>query len=434
MNRPDSTEMDRLLRRYARRNRETLRAEQRGDGQDASSNTHLDADELNAYAEGALPESARSRYFAHLADCDDCRKLVIDLTLAATIAEEQKAHVASVTSLPSKSWRDWLAALLSPPVLRYGIPALALFAVIVVAIVATRTTRRDTSFVAQQNEATRPYVPSAASNSNSPAETATTETTVENHSNNNSTTSNTASSIPQQNPAPQANAAGNPVQEKNGTIVMNGPVVAQPSVAKSAEAQSGSNGKQPVTEEAGKVLDETVTVIAAPPPISTPAPVLSSSTTANETENKDKREDRKRAQTTDSDDQLRVNTNAVGGAASPLSINGAARDTAGRRASRTVQNLPAAKPASPPKSESVDAEAVKERPAETRSVRGRKFRKQGGAWVDTAYNSSLSTTSVARGSEQYRALVADEPELRAITQQLGGEVIVVWKGRAYRFY
>ena len=69
-----------------------------------------------------------------------------------------------------------------------------------------------------------------------------------------------------------------------------------------------------------------------------------------------------------------------------------------------------------------------------RRVGGRQFRRQGGVWVDTAYNSSRQTTSVARGSEQYRALVADEPGIRTIADQLGGEVIVVWKGRAYRIH
>ncbi len=70
--------------------------------------------------------------------------------------------------------------------------------------------------------------------------------------------------------------------------------------------------------------------------------------------------------------------------------------------------------------------------AETRTVAGRKFRRQGRAWVDTAYNSSQSATVVRRNSEQYRALIADEPELRRISDALGGEVTVVWKGRAYR--
>jgi hypothetical protein len=39
---------------------------------------------------------------------------------------------------------------------------------------------------------------------------------------------------------------------------------------------------------------------------------------------------------------------------------------------------------------------------------------------------------MTRGSERFRALVADEPEIRQIAEQLSGEFIVVWKGRAYR--
>jgi hypothetical protein len=428
MKRPDNTEMDRLLHRYARRNNETLRAgrEQSG-GQDANNPTHLDADELNAYAEGALPESARARYFAHLADCDTCRKLVTDLTLAATIADEQKAHLASAASSPSKSWRDWLAAIFSPPVLRYGVPALALFAIIVVAIVATRT-RRDASFVAQRDEAARDYAPSATSNSNSSSEITTTSTTTESQAHSN-TSSNAAAPVEPQNPTAQTNAAGSPVLKKDGTIVADTPAVAQSGAVKTAEEPSASNSKQPVPGEAGKSIGESVTVTSAPPP----APVLSAPTAV--ADNKDKREERKRPQDAGNDDVAKSSTNAVGGATSNETEVNSARTVAGRRAaSRAVQNLPATKPASPPKSEAINLDTEKERDTETRTVGGHKFRKQGSAWVDTAYKSSLSTINVQRGSEQYRALIADEPGLRTITQQLGGEVIVVWRGHAYRFY
>jgi hypothetical protein len=66
-------------------------------------------------------------------------------------------------------------------------------------------------------------------------------------------------------------------------------------------------------------------------------------------------------------------------------------------------------------------------------VAGRRFHRQGGgAWLDAEYKSSTSLTNITRGSEQYRALIADEPELRRIAEQLGGEVIVLWKNRAYR--
>jgi hypothetical protein len=84
--------------------------------------------------------------------------------------------------------------------------------------------------------------------------------------------------------------------------------------------------------------------------------------------------------------------------------------------------------------EGEDAKRKKERhdEDETRSVGGRLFRQEGNAWIDTAYNSSASVTTVKRGSEQYRALVADEPGLKTISEQLRGPVVVVWKGRVYR--
>jgi hypothetical protein len=69
---------------------------------------------------------------------------------------------------------------------------------------------------------------------------------------------------------------------------------------------------------------------------------------------------------------------------------------------------------------------------ETRSVAGRQFRRQKSAWVDTAYRAGQATVNVRRDSEQWRAFIADEPELRRIADALGGEVIIVWRGRAYR--
>ena len=56
------------------------------------------------------------------------------------------------------------------------------------------------------------------------------------------------------------------------------------------------------------------------------------------------------------------------------------------------------------------------------------FRKQGSAWVDQKFKSSMTLKSVARTSDEFNAL---DSGLRSIAQQLGGEVIVVWKGKAY---
>jgi hypothetical protein len=70
--------------------------------------------------------------------------------------------------------------------------------------------------------------------------------------------------------------------------------------------------------------------------------------------------------------------------------------------------------------------------AETRSVAGHRFRKEGSVWVDAAYDSSRPTVTLARGSEQYRALVADEPAIHTIAEQLDGQIIIAWKGRTYK--
>src|SRR6185436_3226489 len=70
--------------------------------------------------------------------------------------------------------------------------------------------------------------------------------------------------------------------------------------------------------------------------------------------------------------------------------------------------------------------------ANTRSVAGRRFQKKGGVWIDTAYDSSKDVMTVTRGSEGYRTLVADEPSIKTIADELDGEIIVVWKSRTYR--
>jgi hypothetical protein len=98
-------------------------------------------------------------------------------------------------------------------------------------------------------------------------------------------------------------------------------------------------------------------------------------------------------------------------------------------AAGAVQDL---KRAPESKSRARDQAKDEDEAAETRSVAGRRFRRSGGVWIDTEYDQSKPTTNVARGSEHYRGLVGDEPSLGKIAQELSGEIIVVWKGRAYR--
>jgi len=80
MNREPNKEIDILLRKLSGKQNGDIAAAERNSS--ASSHEHLDADELNAYAENALPVSLRSRYTEHLADCSSCRKTVTQLSLS----------------------------------------------------------------------------------------------------------------------------------------------------------------------------------------------------------------------------------------------------------------------------------------------------------------------------------------------------------------
>lgn len=428
MKRSESTEMARLLRRYARPGGEALRGEgaQKDDSSGANeAPAHLDADELNAYAEGALPEAARLRYSAHLADCDACRKLVTDLTLAASrFADEGKLRGTATVASTRQPWRDWLATIFSPPVLRYGVPALALFAIIVVAIFVVRT-QREASFVAQNDRAERSIPQTERPNYNSSTANTTTGTTTENHSDNKAVV-----------PAAQEAQATQPGQSiasaRTGPKESTSANISQAAGTKPAPLAPGSaSGSAPGSGESKQVEE-----VESLPPAPTPPPAQAMDTAA--ANKRAQRDEQPKAKViAKDDDEAQLSTNATaGGTFSAKSESNEARAQRGRAtASRQVQNLPAERRSSDsPKNAPADEVIEKKSSAETRSVGGRKFRRQGDVWVDTEYKSSLPTTNVARGSEQYRALVADEPELRTITQQLGGEVFVVWKHRAYRFY
>src|SRR5436190_4899495 len=81
MKQAKNNEVDLLLRALARgRDASSLQGETTPQ---SVASEHLDADELNSYAEGLAPAPARARYLEHLADCETCRGMVVGLTQAA---------------------------------------------------------------------------------------------------------------------------------------------------------------------------------------------------------------------------------------------------------------------------------------------------------------------------------------------------------------
>jgi hypothetical protein len=452
-------EIDSLLRESARRGRAapaapvewgaSERGEDGGLLRATPSGAHLDADEQNAYAENSLPASARTHYAAHLADCDVCRRSVTQLALAAGVPAQLEQQAAAATGrevLPGVSWRERFGALFAPRAWRYAVPALALLLVSAVTLIVLLRGRQSGEVSVARNNTAEQAKPSA------PSET--------HH-------------------APQngSNAAATPTAGEGGVLSTsnsNAPVTREELAAVASEGQgeakagaiiNETDAPPPPASSVGAASASAPAAADMPAPMPTPVPTPEPLVSTPEVEQKTKVSERadeaakdvQKQQGNFENNQARErisgprrneqSRNMQRGGNISIARDGSdkndavlvatptpappAATTAARRAptrdadaerrvagaskdSRKRESTPAPKPS-----------------AETRTVAGRKFRRAGSAWVDTAYTSQ-AVTVVRRNSEQFRALIADEPELRRISDALGGEVTVVWKGRAYR--
>jgi hypothetical protein len=445
-------EIDSLLREAARSGRPASNL--RGAlAADATPSAHLDADEQSAYAENALPSAARAHYTAHLADCDDCRRGVTRLALAAGMPAQLEPRESAVGQLTTQrvTWRERLGALLAPRAWRYAVPALVLLIVSAVSlIVLTRRTvregsretsiaQRNTSNVQKPQAAAQPEMHHAPQNGNAADATA------------NASPGDGDTNVAPQSNAPAAEegiAAHNPRAEVVQPLTSAADAVAAPPPP--APSSAVGAGARPMPE--------------IPPATPTPAPAEEMATVTTDQAAKTKSSEavaesakRERRQGDFEDRRDENRSDRLSGPRrneQARNARAANADAARSRADNRDGELAAATPApvSPTAArrarqseadrsmggsrageDSDRAETARAGPvAATRTVAGRKFRRQGNAWVDVNYNAGQSYTTVRRNSEQFRALVADEPELRRIAGALGGEVTVVWKGRAYR--
>ena len=387
MKQETNNEMDLLLRRLGRRQH----AEVSGD--------HLDADELSSYAENVLPATARARYTEHLAECVRCRELVVQLSSAAGVV----AAAETLRAPEPAGWRKFLAGLFSPMVLRYAAPALGLLVVAVIGLVVLRRQQAPANDIAQLNEQTRPEAvtqPQATSSSES-----------------------SQGYVGRVESSPSAAPRNKAQETAEAPPVPNN----APAVSVSADVQAEASKK---LEEQQQLAKE------APPPPKTvaPAPTPAEEKQAKADDVAQKRETEGRSGTgyQSADHNALVRSRSEDRKSDEVA---AARAPAKSKlgVSKGAETGAAAGARPEPREDSDTAKVAKDQDAaEVRTVAGRRFRKERGIWIDTAYDSSRGTTNLTRGSEQYRALIADEPGIKTIADQLDGEIIVVWKGRAYR--
>lgn len=381
-----NNDIDLLLRQLSRRN---------GVPVSETDEQHLDADELNSYVANALPAAARARYTEHLADCSSCRKLVAQLSAA----EGPVTVPPTPSAVAPSGLKSFLASLFSPMVLRYAVPAVGLIVIAAVGIFVFRSEQRER--VAQLSEETRsvtapmPQQEGPASSSPEAFNDGLTNTSETKEAPQREAVPLASKESERAKPADDADARGDTAGASAGAAPA-APKVAAP-IVQSEPPPAPANADSAKTK---KEQAETVAVQAAP----------------NEPVKRDYNSGENvvvtPGQTTRNDVQVKTAQRG----ASPMGGGSLSRAPAKSRAeSKSIED-------------SKDAEET----AETRSVAGRRFRKSAGIWIDTAYDSSKPITSVARGSEQYRALVGDEPSLKTIADELDGQIVVVWKGRTYR--
>jgi hypothetical protein len=397
MRQETNNEIDLLLRRMSRQDGGSARDRE-------ATEKHLDVDELSSYAQNALPAAARARYTQHLAECSTCRKLITELSLSLGATAAAAVPVEPVAT-PS-ALKKFLASLFSPMVMRYAIPALGLIIVAAIGLAIFRQKGNNT-FVAQLDERQSAPRPSEAPASSSSPNAPVNEDVKRNRS------EQTAD------PKEPASKSGDTSRAIAGT----GPApVGTP---------APSDNVAPVTQPQAA---------AAPPAAKAAEPAKVAGTIESEEQRKENEEQKKKDATAKKQPETTVTVQSADTAAKttanePVRADNAAPKTGGERVDESKREaLPLQRRGAFGSASSVARSRgqADNYEAETRTVSGRRFRKERGIWTDTAYDSSTATVNMARNSEQFRALIADEPEIKKIAEQLDGEVIVVWKGRAYR--
>jgi hypothetical protein len=372
---------------------------------------HLDADEMSAFAEGVLPPAARAQYVSHLADCDRCRKQVSSLAIAAGAVARAEKSVAE--KIERRRFWQILAGFFAVPVLRYAAFGAVLLIVAGVGFIALRSREDRPALIASHESkpqepitAVKPATdtnggPSQDSNTARPAAASQSPATSDQNPKRDEDriAENTAS------PVQPMKEIARPVDEAEKKaeqpMVAQKPGYAPPppgEIQGGARAQTGSSGVVTLADSPTKAADK-----------------LGSA-------------DRERDMAKDSgrsDDVTRSKSQ-------PMSAMRRGEDSKQKGPSRNMDNVMAntqsANEVQNAAPKTLPSETSTEESPQTRSVGGHKFRRQGNSWVDQKFKSSMTLRNISRGSDDFAAL---DSGVRSIAQQLGGEVIVVSKGKAY---
>jgi len=374
-------EIDALLRQTAQGETAFAAANPKSKIQNPKS-FHLDADEISAFAENALPEKSRQKYIVHLADCEKCRKNLSNLILLNSETESETVRIEEKEIILAPI--PWYRKLFAFPHLAYTLGALVLvFSGIAVLTVLQNSNNSRNAEISQVSER---QLNGKGMNSDGDA-------AVESYSNgmmnSNMMMSNSAS----------MNSSSN--SAANFSMMPSAPVMTANSNA-SVRRESDKDLKQeskaaaPQKEPADSAKTDFPVITVAPP-----SPKENNYSAENEAQKQQ-----------------------------PAQNSIAQNQTIIAPDSRNVQRAPSATLRAENKKQKVEQSRndAREKSVETTIVSGKTFKRTNNVWYDSAYKEQ-PTINITRGTKEYKKL---DSGLRGVVENLGGTVVVVWKEKAYR--
>ena len=362
-------------------------------GVDTASGTHLDADTIAAFAENALPQKTKLLFMKHFADCDRCRKQLAQSAMFNTGAD---AAAASPVPAPVVEVSvPWYQKLFATQNLAVAMGALVLtFGAGLAYLMFQNSMGANGVSVSQVTEQEAPR--SAQSFGGEADLTANTNANVSVESIANSAAN--ISSLPQSGQV-AVNSSGIGTGTGFGSVPSNTAV--------------GAARTQPADERPAEMTDSVAgapfprPADAAPPP----PPVSLDGTTSGEDRKKDSDSEKAEVKNLELSKRREVDDQRGYRRDAPPAASKAGPSRAGPLQSQSNQ---------------VNNQAYEM--SVTRRVGGKSFNNRDGAWYDTAYRGQ-ATINYRRSSVDYKQLDA---AARNIADTLGGTVVIVWKGKAYR--
>ena len=357
---------------------------------------HLDADEISAFAENAMPEKSRSLYAAHMADCDRCRKILSSVLVLNSEAVPVAAASPSAITIAERSV-PWYRSLLMFPNLAYVMGGLVLVFGGFLAVTVIQNSRD--SFTAGVAEDSRPAMPATAGEGGPRFESNDLESL-------NSNSSNTMANMSAANAAPMTATAN--ANANTATVVPGGPRAPDNNFVADATTDATSPVATPRPADAAAASGE-----AAPTTTLPGRGDLAMSKSKLEEKDRQPQSLVRDATKTDALLKQQAGQNVQSG---PMNRNE-------RQYNRKLENMDAANAKRAQRS-AADGDAAGGR----KVVSGRTFERKDGVWYDTTYQGH-PTINVRRGSDEFKRLDAG---LRSIANSLSGTIVVVWGAKAYR--